>query len=153
MNWFAIAKFAAPLLFIAGVYFYAHDAGWKERDAECAAEKQTVADETAKAERSACRADINSSEEIHDDYQKKLAAISARHADALGRLYDATHANRVPPDASAAEARADGTSNNRLYYANATAARAAIERAQIASAQAAQLGSCIAYVKKVNDIQ
>ena len=153
MNWFAIAKFAAPFLFIVGVYFYAHDAGWRERDAACAAEKKVVADDTAKTERAACKADINSTEEIHDDYQKKLAAISARHADALGRLYDATHANRVSPDAAAAETRADRAEDNRLYYANPGAARAAIERAQIASAQAAQLGSCIAYVKKVNDIQ
>jgi hypothetical protein len=149
-SWFDVLKFLAPVAIVAALYFYAHDAGWKERDATVAAEKQKAVDDQVAIERTACDGEKKALGGIAYDLQKKNDSAYGMYADVVGKLYDRTHA----PDGSAGDSRAasggDGTSGiGRLYYADPAGARPAIDRSLIATKQANRLIGCQAYVREV----
>ena len=150
MTWLSIAKFLAPFAAIAALYFWAHDRGWHDRDGDIPALVQSGVDAAVKSERAACEADIKLTGGIADEYRKKTAAADARYADAVGKLYDATHNQPAKPRATVAAGGNNGAaSGGRLYYADASGARPALDRALIATHQANQLIGCQAYIAGV----
>lgn len=108
--------------------------------------KITNAVETARAEEiAACTKAQAITQGVADVTQTKLDAVHARYADALGRLYDATHGK--PPATGNTQPSDEAATDHRLYYADPSAARAAIDRARIASEQAEQLVGCQAFIR------
>lgn len=149
MSWFAIAKFVAPLAVLLGVYLYAHDAGWKERDATVLQEKQDAALAAANAVSEKCAKDKALTNEVSYEYQEKIKAANDRLAAALGSLYDVRHNKSGGTTArDAAGRRDDGAADNRLYYPNERAAASALERAAVATRQAEQLIACQGFIKR-----
>ncbi len=102
--------------------------------------------QTARAEEiAACTKAQAITQGVADATQTKLDAVHARYADALGRLYDATHGNA--PASGNTQPSDEAATDNRLYYAHPSAARAALDRARIASEQAEQLVGCQAFLR------
>ena len=102
--------------------------------------------QTARAEEiAACTKAQAITQGVADATQTKLDAIHARYADALGRLYDATHS--AAPTTGNAKPSDETATDHRLYYADPSAARAALDRARIASEQAEQLVGCQAFLR------
>lgn len=100
-------------------------------------------DRAVKAANELCEKNAKLTDGVTDALNKKLATANARHADAIGRLYDAAHR---PPVSAIGN---DGASyDNGLYYADRRAATAALDRAFIASKQAEQLTACQSFVKQ-----
>lgn len=150
MNYLSILKFAIPLALVAGLYFYAHDAGWRKRDATVADEIKAAVHESVDKERAACEKELKLIGGIADELQKQKDNTSNLYADAVGKLYDATH-NRNKGAGFTSPAIGDSLPPRagRLYYADPAGALPAIQRARIATDQANQLMGCQAYIRGV----
>lgn len=147
MSWLTLAKFLAPIVLIAAIYFYAHDAGWKERDGLVQGEIDKAVAKAVGGERDSCKTKLSDMGRINNDLSNAKDATANLYADAIGKLYDTNH--RPDPGAGMGGSTSidhETAGDNRLYYTNPAAARSLIERDRIASDQASQLIGCQSYI-------
>lgn len=154
LNWLTVLKYGLPIALLAAFYFWAHDAGWKDRDSTVATEKQSAVDAAVKGERDACTAETQKLGGINAKLYKGLEKANNLYADAVGSLYDTRHiADPAAGVAGAAGSDNGAASGGRLYYADPAGAVPALSRAQTATKQAEQLIGCQSYINGVRGIK
>ena len=148
--WITLLKIGLPVAAVAALYFWAHDAGWRDRDGTVQAEVQDAVNEAVNKERKECATEQESVGVLIDELQKQKNLANNQYADAIAKLYDATHSAGGSPAKSSATGSDNGVaSGGRLYYADAAGAIPALQRAKIATDQANQLIGCQAYINSV----
>jgi|SRR5215217_3617011 len=148
-GWADLLKFLAPIAVALGIYFWAHDAGWKERDATVAGEISKAVEAGGKLKDAECKTKQTDTKGICDGLARKNQTLSDKLADALGSLHDLRHGSvDGEPVRASASGNLDQAGDNRLYYASTGAARTYLRRAYVASQQSIRLEACQEWIEK-----
>ena len=116
IGWFTALKFLAPIAAIVAMYFYAHDAGWNDRNALVAGEIKLAVDAAVEIEESRCSQDQKLIGGINDTFTNGLAAAGARYIDAIDGLRTPTIGGaEKPKPAKPAIIDHGAAGDNRLY--------------------------------------